>query len=313
MAVRRLGGEEHVLVRYRNRDIGQHELDFIRSTIAAGNFNGRVELSRIICRAWAWHQANGALSEYACRDLLLRLQQWGHLEVPVFDRTRSGPKQPRAVTPRTIERSDLPVELIPIAEVPLGDADADLDTLEVRPIADEERLGWRLYMQRYHYLGCRPIVGEHLLYAAFLDTELVALVGWASAAFRVPARERFIGWDETTKRQRLHLIANNVRFLVLPWVRVHNLASKVLAANLRRLPADWERRWGHRVHVAETFVDTSRFRGSCYRASNWRYLGQSAGRTKRGNRYLEHASPKAIYVYELHRHARRLLCAESLQ
>ena len=311
MAVRRLGGKEGVLVRYRNRDIGQDELDFIRSTIGAGNFNGRVELSRIICRAWDWRQANGALSEYACRDLLLRLQQWGDIDVPVFDRLRTGPKQPRAGATSTIPRSDLPVELIPIAEIPLGDAEADLNTLEVRPVADEERLGWRLYMQRYHYLGCRPIVGEHLLYAAFLDTELVALVGWASAAFRVPVRERFIGWDETTKRQRLHLIANNVRFLVLPWVRVHNLASKVLAATLRRLPADWEHRWGHPVHVAETFVDPARFRGSCYRASNWRYLGQSAGLTKRGNRYIEHGSPKAIYVYELHRHARRLLCAPS--
>jgi len=311
MLAGRLGGDERVLVRYRNRDIGERELEFIRSTIAAGHFAGRVELSQLICRAWGWRQPNGALREYACRDLLLRLQEWGYLEVPARTRPRPARQGPPVAT-RKRPRSDLPVELIPIAEIPISDAEADLHTLAVRPIADAERLGWRLHMQRYHYLGCRPLVGEHLLYAAFLDTELVALVGWAAAAFRVPAREHFIGWDAATKHRRLHLIANNVRFLVLPWVRVRNLASKVLATNLRRLAADWQQRWGHPVHLAETFVDTSRFRASCYRAANWRYLGQSAGRTKRGNRYLDAGSPKAIYIYELHRHARRRLCPQRL-
>jgi hypothetical protein len=173
----------------------------------------------------------------------------------------------------------------------------------------EERLGWRLFMGRYHYLGCRPIVGEHLLYAAFLKSagnELVALIGWASAAFRSPLRERYIGWDEHGKRKRLHLVVNNIRFLVPRWVQVKNLASKVLAYNLRRLSSDWQRVWKHPVFLAETFVDT-RLRGTCYKASNWRYLGRTAGRSKRGNAYLQNSSPKALYVYPLQRHALRLL------
>ena len=171
-------------------------------------------------------------------------------------------------------------------------------------------MGWRSFMERYHYLGYRTFVGEQLLYAAFLKSagnEMVALIGWASAAFRAPLREQYIGWDEKTKRERLHLVVNNVRFLVPRWVRVHNLASKVLACNLRRLSSDWQRAWGHPVYLAETFVDTSRFRGTCYRASNWLYLGQTAGRSKRGNAYLKGSTPKALYVYPLHRHARRLL------
>jgi len=311
-AVEELGGAGPVLVRYRNRAIGARELEFIRAAITAGNFSGRVELSRIICRAWDWRQANGELSEYACRDLLLRLEEWGHIELPVRRRGGRPPGVVQADKPhrRPIPELPLPVELVPIAEIPIGDADADLNTLAVRPIVAEERLGWRVYMERYHYLGDRPIVGEHLLYAAFLDTELVALIGWASASLHSPARERFVGWDEPMRRRRLHLVANNFRFLVLPWVRVKNLASRVLGANLRRLAADWQARWGHPVHLAETFVDTTRFRATCYRASNWIHLGHTAGLHKRGNRYRVGATPKALYVYELERGARRWLCAD---
>jgi len=165
-------------------------------------------------------------------------------------------------------------------------------------------------MERYHYLGYRPIIGEHVHYAAFLGDALVALLGWGSAALRAPLREKYIGWSEETKGKRLHLVADNVRFLVLPWVHVPHLASKILATNLRRLSDDWQTKWGHPVHLAETFVDSGRFRGTCYRAANWQYLGQTAGRTKRGNAYLHRGTPKALYVYPLHRKVKRLLTEE---
>jgi hypothetical protein len=146
-----------------------------------------------------------------------------------------------------------------------------------------------------------------LLYAATLSGELVALLGWASAAFRAPLREAYVGWDEMTKRRRLHLVANNVRFLILPWVRVRHLASKVLALNLRRLSADWEQVWRHPLYLAETFVETTRRRGTCYRAANWLYLGESAGRSKHGNNYAYGATRKSLFVYPLRRHATRWL------
>jgi hypothetical protein len=288
------------LLRFRNRDIGPRELEFLRTTIARGGWRTLTDLSRIVCEAWAWRQRNGGLSAFACRDLLLRLEQWGHLDLGV--RRRRGPRGSGR------KKSGIPIELIPIAEIALTDAEANLNELVVRPIEREERLGWRLYMERYHYLGFRPLVGEHLLYAAYLDTELVALLGWGSAALHVPARERFVGWDEQAKRRHLHLVANNVRFLVLPWVRVKSLASKVLAYNLRRLSRDWQAVWGHPVLLAETFVDTARFRATCYRAANWNYLGHTAGRTKRGYQYLNHGTPKAVFVYELHARACQLLC-----
>jgi hypothetical protein len=201
----------------------------------------------------------------------------------------------------------LPPDLIALTGLEIRDPDADLRTLCVRPIASEERLGWRLYMGRYHYLGDRAIVGEHLLYAALVDGELVALLGWASAALRAPLREKYIGWDEAIKVRRLHLVANNIRFLILPWVRVRHLASKILAANVRRLSADWEAVWKHPVVLAETFVDTTRFRGTCYRAANWLYLGETAGRSKRGSNYLHGGTTKALFIYPLRRHATRYL------
>lgn len=297
-AVEEAARERGALVRYRNREIGEAELSFLREHI--GNAQNRTlrELSREICQVWEWRQRNGALSEYACRDLLLRLEQWGHLKLPA---TR------RRVTAERRRLSRVPLELIVIPEVEIGDQWADLDRLVVRPIEPEERLGWRVYMERYHYLGWRPVVGEHILYAAEMDGGLVALLGWASAALRVTARERYLGWDDGARRERLHLVANNVRFLVLPWVRVRNLASRVLALNLHRLSADWQQRWRHPIYLAETFVDSARFRATCYRAANWRYVGQSAGRSRKGNRYLFHSSPKAIYLYELHRQACSIL------
>src|SRR5262249_62322467 len=120
----------------------------------------------------------------------------------------------------------IPVDMIPLGGLEVRDPEADLRQVYVRPIQPEARLGWRVYMERYHPLGDRPIVGEHLLYAAFIDDELVALLGWAAAAFRAPLRDTWVGWDEATKRRRLHLVSNNIRFLILPWVRVRHLSSK---------------------------------------------------------------------------------------
>jgi hypothetical protein len=286
-----------VLLRYRNRDIRVDDVEFLRGAVTRWGELGRTALARQVCAAWGWQQRNGASSVQACQDLMLRLQERGYIELPPARRGRG------------VRRSLplLPADLIALSWTEVSEADVDLDDLEVRPIAREERLGWRLFMDRYHPLGCRPIVGEHILYAAFVGRELLALLGWAAAAFRIGVREEYIGWDEETKRRRLHLVANNVRFLVPRWVRVKNLASKVLAYNLRRLSDDWQRQWGHPVHLAETFVDTARHRGTCYRAANWRLLGQSAGRRKRGNAYLHDSTPKAVFVYELVHNARQIL------
>jgi hypothetical protein len=300
MALGEVMDSQGVLLRYRNREVTAADLEFLRGQCAR-SWATRGALAGAICSAWNWRQANGSLSEYACSDLLLRLEERGLLTLPA-------PVQPpRRRDRKAFSHLPLPPELIVLTGLEVRDPYVDLRDLRVRPIVPEERLGWRLYVERYHYLGDRPIVGEHLLYAAFLDGELVALIGWASAAFRAPLREAYIGWDEATKRRRLHFVANNIRFLILPWVRVRHLASKILAANLRRLSADWQTVWKHPLLLAETFVDTTRFRGTCYRAANWQYLGETAGRSKHANNYSYGGTRKALFVYPLRRHATRCL------
>lgn len=287
---------ERVFLRYRRRAIGPAEVEQIRATIEAHWGRGRTEIARQVCEQWGWWQANGKLKVLACRDLLLRLEERGLVQLP-----------PRGAGRRGASQHSLADYPLPIYPWPL--AAADLDTLVLRVITAEERLGWRILVDRFHYLGDKPIVGEHLLYAAYVEEQVVACVAWASAALRCAARERYVGWDEPTKQQRLHLVVDNVRFLVLPWVRVKGLASKVLGANLRRLAGDWRQRWGHAVYLAESFVDSARFAGTCYRASNWRYVGESGGQAKRGNRYVRHGHPKAVYLYPLHRRWRQALTA----
>jgi hypothetical protein len=165
-------------------------------------------------------------------------------------------------------------------------------------------------IHHYHYLGLPKLVGEHLKYLAYIDGQVVACLSFASAAWKVKHRDQFIGWEEPTKRKNLHLITNNTRLLIPSWIRVKCLASKVLSLTLRRLSRDWQQRYAHRVYLAETFVDISRFKGTCYRAANWQCVGQTKGSAKKGNEYRYHGQPKAIYLYPLHRHFRRYLVDE---
>jgi hypothetical protein len=289
--------DERVLLRYRNREVRDADLRFLRGVIARNDGGRRGDIVQDVCAAWDWRQANGALAVMGCTDLLLRLEERGHLRLPPLPTV----KHPERRLPL------LPTDLVPLAWLDVRDPGVDLAAIEVRPIEPEERLGWRIVMDRFHYLGWKAGVGERVEYAATIGGELVGLLGWASAALHVPARDRRIGWDEATKRRRLRFVVNNVRFLVPPWVRVNNLASRVLALNLRRLSADWQRAWGHPVYMAETFVDSSRFRGTCYRAANWVHLGMTAGRSKRGNQYRRGSVPKAVFVYDLRRNAGTLL------
>jgi len=288
--------DEAVLLRHRGRSIGAAEVEEIRSAIEMYGSRGRTEVSRRLCETWNWRRPTGELKDDACRDLLLRLQERGLVRLPAVRSTGRGSR-----------RKSLAEHPLPIYPWPLGEG--DLDTLVVRRITAEERLGWRILVERFHYLGEAPMVGEHLLYAAYLEGQIVGLMAWASAAMHCVARDRYIGWETPTRRQRLHLVANNTRFLILPWVRVRHLASKILATSLRRVSADWQYVWGHGLVLAETFVDAERFAGTCYRASNWKHVGFSSGKARRGNNYVRHGRPKAVYLYPLHRRWRQQLTA----
>ena len=188
----------------------------------------------------------------------------------------------------------------------------NLKTLIVRPIAPEEEKLWNDLMSKHHYLGFRKLTGKALKYVALLNGQWVALIGWGAAAFKSGHREKWIGWSREQIAERLNFVVNNQRFLILPGLHFKNLASKVLALNTKRLPADWLDAYGHLALVAETFVDHSRFKGTCYRAAGWSSLGQTSGYGRKGDIYYYHGETKTIFVKPLHKDARKILSAPFL-
>jgi len=185
-----------------------------------------------------------------------------------------------------------------------------LNSMVVRPITPEEEKTWNNLMQEHHYLGFQNLTGETLKYVATLEGQWVALIGWGSAALKSRHREKFVGWSQEQKAQRLKFVANNQRFLILPGIQIKNLASKVLALNMRRLPADWLAVHGHPVLLVETFVDHSRFSGICYRASGWVPLGKTSGYGRKSGVYYYHGETKTIFIKTLHKDAQQILSAQ---
>jgi len=186
--------------------------------------------------------------------------------------------------------------------------------LEVRLIREDERPLWESNMREHHPLSLpkKSLPGELLRYVAILNGRWAALIAWSSAALRCAPRDRFIGFSDEKRIKRLKYITNNVRFLIFPWVKVKNLASRILSLNLKRLSRDYEMIYGHPVYLAETFVDLSVYRGSCYRAANWIYLGQTKGFSKNGRYYYPNGRPKGLFVYPLVKGTARLLGGEFL-
>ena len=284
------------LYRIRGRQIGADDLQDIRATIADHWSRGRSAISRILCERWDWRQPNGQLKEMACRALLLSLEAKGALELP--PRQRGSFRAPR--------RADRQVPAVD--DSPLEGSVSEFRSLTIRMVRQtpDEAL-WDYLVDTHHYLGRPWIVGACLKYMAYLDGKLVACLGWGSAAWKVACREGLIGWDPQTREANLHKVVNNVRFLILPWVRVEHLASKVLSANLRALPSDWRRFYSHEIALAETFVDTERFAGTCYKAANWIRIGETKGRGKYDRHRCAEATVKAVYLYPLARDYRERL------
>lgn len=166
---------------------------------------------------------------------------------------------------------------------------------------------WNEYIDRYHYLGYKPLPGAQLRYFVYAGERLVALLGFGAAAWTTAARDNYIGWTNELRLERLHLVVNNARFLILPWVKVAHLGSKILSLAAKRIATDWYTRYHYRPLLLETFVDTTRFKGTCYRAANWQYLGETTGRGKKGGNKA--ALPvKSVWVYPLDKHAKNKLC-----
>jgi len=171
--------------------------------------------------------------------------------------------------------------------------------IKVRPINRAERHQWDELIRQYHYLGLHSLIGESIRYIAMHQGQWLALIGWSAAAFKCKVRDQWIGWPCFLQYKRLTCIANNSRFLILPHVHIPNLASCVLALNLKRLSCDWQTFYGHPIYLAETFVDPQYFKGTCYKAQGWTFLGYTRGFAKCANRYYFHNQPKMVFVHPL--------------
>lgn len=284
----------------RGRQIDGQEIETIRDLIRGNDTLGRTAISRLLCEQWHWEQSNGRLKDRACRVLLLALESKGVIKLPARLRVRESFNRRGQTLP----------DLCEIAQEAVTGKVSDFRSLTIEMIrfTPEEKL-WDHLVHTYHYLGHPWIVGSYLKYLAYLDGRLVACLGWGSASWKVACRDRFIGWDRPLRKKNLSQVANNVRFLILPWVKVEHLASKVLAANIKRLAADWHSLYQEPIVLLETFVDVARFQGTCYRAANWRYVGDTLGIAKSGNGHAYHGHPKAVYLYPLTKDFRERLHA----
>lgn len=291
-------GELPVLLRVRGRSVSEQDAAFIRDLIARHPGTSRTQLSTLVCQAWSWKQPNGALSDILARGLLLALHRAGHITLP----------PPRCVVPNNIVRRRAPAPMLldtsPV-EVPLAEL-RPLEFLLVRRTPYEALFDSLIH--HHHYLGYTRPVGEHLKYLVLgPGGRPLAALAFSSAPRHLGPRDRFIGWSAQARRANIRLVAYNPRYLILPWVRVPHLASHVLARVTRGLSADWQRVYGHPVHFIETFVDPTRYKGTCYRAANWAYMGRTTGRGKDDQTNKPNRPIKDVLGYPLDKRFRELL------
>lgn len=284
-------------LRFRGRDITHTDVVFIRELIAQNPSASRRALSKLLCEAWNWRQANGALRDMVCRSLMLQLHRAGHIELPPVRRINPNPLAKRR-KPARVELDTTPIRTTLSALQPL-------EFRQVRRSAEEQTFNGLI--EEHHYLGYTQPVGEHLKYMVFADERPIACLAWCSGPRRLGPRDRFIAWSAEARRQNVRYLAYNTRYLIMPWIRVPHLASHILGAIARRIARDWEDLYAHPVYFLETFTDPARYRGTCYRAANWVVLGRTTGRGHNAPTYQQRVPVKEILAYPLTKNFRELL------
>jgi hypothetical protein len=274
------------------------DLELMRSMTEEFSALAVTEIAQTICELLDWRRPTGGLKNHECRLLLERLAAEGRLQLPALRKTGGrGTRRAVVLTESHLEPSPL--------ECSVRECGA-LELVQVEGKQESRR--WREYVECHHYLGCRVPFGANLRYwVRNRDRELACLL-WTSPAWKMRARDEWIGWTDQQRVYNLQTVVNNSRFLILPWVRVKGLASKILALSARQLQSDWESRYGRRPVLLETLVDAARFRGTCYRAANWIHVGQTTGRGRMDREHSKHGhAVKDVYLYPLIHNARQQL------
>lgn len=281
---------------YCGRHFTADELQALRHLIETHPGASRAQLSQQVCVLLDWLKPNGELKEMSCRVAMLRMQADGLITLPAA--RKRAPRQPQYLA--TAATDPEPLLTQPVHELP------PLRLSQVAGAAQSRR--WNETIARYHYLGYSPLAGSQSRYVVFAGERQVALLSFGASAWKLAARERFIGWPDEARQKNLHLVVNNARFLILPWIQSKGLASKILSLIQRQLPNDWQARYGYRPVLMETFVETPRHRGTCYQAANWIKVGQTAGRGKKCPTSKPILPIKDIWLYPLHKNFRSILC-----
>ncbi len=283
----------------QGRPIGPDELAQVRGLLAAHPDWSRYRISREVCLVWNWRSLTGQMKDMAARSLLLKLEQRGLVALPAR----------RCHSPNRMRHKQ--IRLLQHPTDPITGSLSGLQPLQIQELSQqpEARPVFDSLLHQYHYLGYTSAVGQNVKYLVRdRQGRDLACVLFGAAAWKTRGRDAFIGWTAAQRQAQLHQVANNSRFLILPWVRVPELASHILGRVARRIAADWQGRYGHRVALLETFVERGRFRGSCYRAANWIGTGQTQGRTRQDRRHLLQAPVKDVLVYPLQADFRKVLC-----
>ncbi len=273
--------------RYCGRLFSGEELLGIGRLIVEHPSYNRVALSRAVCDAIGWIKPDGRRKEMSCRVAMLRMHRDGLIILPPPLKGNGNGRTRPNLTFASLPQ--LPVSL------PAG----ALGELELRRVTPRDSSLWNELIERHHYLGYKPLPGAQIRYLVFAGPHLLAALGFGASAWKVAPRDKFIGWSDQERVRNLNLVVNNARFLILPWITSHNLASRILGAAAKRLGQDWQDSYGYRPVLLETFVDKTRFRGTCYRAANWTCVGSTQGRGKL-DRYKRCPLPvKDIFLYPL--------------
>lgn len=297
-------GYELVSVCFCGRLFSGQELECMREMARDYAGLGITEIARTVCELLDWKRSNGRLKDQECRHLLERLRDQGWLTLPPVRNT--GPRGPRHIQ---LSEASAP-------QASWEGSAGEFEPLELRVVESRsESQLWTELIERYHYLAYRVPMGANLRYLVRSERsgeQVLACLLWSSPAWKMAPRDRWIGWTPEQRARNLQWVVNNSRYLILPWVRVRGLASKILGQCARQLPGDWELRYGYRPLLLETLVDARRFRGTCYRAANWIHIGQTQGRGRMDREHrAQSLAPKNIYLYPLCRNVRQQLCHHS--
>ena len=284
---------------YCGREFSPADIQTIKRLMQDDPRLTRTPLSRKLCALFEWRKPNGELKDMTCRVALLRMQTDGLITLPPSDQRSMNLRGKPHFPPTTATDPQTPL-LQPVHE---------LARLTLCPVtsAASSRL-WNEYMARYHYLGYTPMSGSQMRWNVFAGERLVALLSFGASAWKLAGRERFIGWQEPERLKNLQLVVNNARFLILPWIQSKGLASKILSKIARQLPHDWHQRYGYRPVLLETFVESHRHRGTCYKAANWTNVGQTTGRGKKSRVHHQIIPIKDIWLYPLRKDFVDVLC-----